>query len=214
MFWSARAGESSHAKRHVYLAWFLLHGLLIITISSREIFWLIAHRLTILPTSFSSTARKLESIASTALAQNLASSNPVRRAFLTYLHVAGIERGYGYFAPNVPGSYKLVFELHYPDGTVEYELPEVRSTAAELRLASLLDEIGRTRNDALREYLVKTLAGPVWREHPEAKTIRAIFGLRNFPDIHEFQRGARESYEFLYAYDFSLMRDPPQPKTP
>ena len=201
-------------KRRVYLAWFLLHSLLIITISAREIFWLIAHRLTILPTSFSSTSRKLESIASATLAQDLASSNPVRRAFLTYLHVAGIERGYGYFAPNVPGSYKLVFELHYPDGTVEYELPEVRSTAAELRLASLLDEIGRTRNDALREYLVKTLAGPVWREHSQAKTIRAIFGLRNFPDIHEFQRGARESYEFLYAYDFSLVRDPLQPKTP
>jgi len=198
----------------VYLAWFLLHCLLIITISAREIFWLIAHRLTILPTSFSSTSRKLESIASATLAQDLASSNPVRRALLAYLHVAGIERGYGYFAPNVPGSYKLVFELHYPDGTVEYELPEVRSTAAELRLASLLDEIGRTRNDALREYLVKTLAGPVWREHSQAKTIRAIFGLRNFPDIHEFQRGARESYEFLYAYDFSLVRDPLQPKTP
>jgi len=173
-------------KARIYLAWFLLHCLLIITISSREIFWLIAHRLTILPTSFSSTARKLDSIASTTLAQNLASSNPVRRGLLAYLHVTGIERGYGYFAPNVPGSYKLVFELHYPDGTVEYELPEVRSTAAELRLASLLDEIGRTRYDALREYLVKTLAGPVWREHPEAKTIRAIFGLRNFPDIHEF----------------------------
>src|SRR2546430_3734848 len=190
-------------KRRVYLAWFLLHGLLIITISSREIFWLIAHRLTILPTSLSSTARKFESIASAALAQNLASSNPVRRALLTYLHLAGIERGYGYFAPNVPGNYKLVFELHYPDETVEYELPAVGSTAAELRLAGLLDEIGRARNDALREYLVKTLAGPVWREHPEVKTIRAIFGLRTFPDIQEFQRGARESYEFLYAYDFS-----------
>ena len=199
-------------KRRVYLAWFLLHGLLIITISAREIFWLIAHRLTILPTSFSSTAQKLESIASAAIAQDLASSNPVRRDLLAYLHVTGIERGYGYFAPNVPGSYKLVFELHYPDGTVGYELPEVRSTAAELRLASLLDEIGRTRYDALREYLVKTLASPVWREHPEAKRIRAIVGLRNFPDIDEFQRGARESYEFLYAYDFSLGRDPPQTK--
>ena len=206
--------ESSHAKTRVYLAWFLLHGLLILTISSREIFWLIAHRLTILPTPLSSTARKLESIASATLAQNLASSNPVRRALLTYLHLAGIERGYGYFAPNVPGNYKLVFELHYPDETVEYELPAVGSTAAELRLAGLLDEIGRARNDALREYLVKTLAGPVWREHPEAKTIRAIFGLRTFPDIQEFQRGARESYEFLYAYDFSRGKDPPQPKTP
>ena len=175
---------------------------------------MIAHRLTILPPSFSSTARKLESIASTTLGQDLASSNPVRRDLLAYLHVTGIERGYGYFAPNVPGSYKLVFELHYPDGTVGYELPEVRSTAAELRLASLLDEIGRTRYDALREYLVKSLAGPVWREHPEAKRIRAIVGLRNFPDIDEFKRGARESYEFLYAYDFSLGRDPPQTKTP
>jgi len=205
--------KSFHAKRRVYLAWFLLHCLLIITISSREIFWLIAHRLTILPPSFTSTAQKLESIASATLAQDLASSNPVRRALLAYLHVSGIERGYGYFAPNVPGSYKLVFELHYPDGTVGYELPEVRSTAAELRLASLLDEIGRTRHDPLREYLVKTLAGPVWREHPEVKRIRAIVGLCNFPDIHEFHRGARETYEFLYAYDFSLGKDSPQTKS-
>src|SRR5947207_13894359 len=196
------------------MAWFLLHFSLIAAISCRETLLLVAHNLTILSSSFSSIAQNVDSVASTVLGQNLASSNPVRRTLLTYLHVTGIERGYGYFAPNVPGSYKLIFELHYPDGTVEYELPEVRSTAAELRLASLLDEIGRTRNDALREYLVKTLAGPVWREHSQAKTIRAIFGLRNFPDIHEFQRGARESYEFLYAYDFSLVRDPLQPKTP
>ncbi|PYI43842.1 MAG: hypothetical protein DMC57_03470, partial [Verrucomicrobia bacterium] len=85
------------------------------------------------------------------LGQNLASSNPVRRTLLTYLHVTGIERGYGYFAPNVPGSYKLIFELHYPDGTVEYAIPEVGSAAGELRLTGLLDEIGRTRHDKLRE---------------------------------------------------------------
>src|SRR5437868_7634491 len=156
-------------ERRVYLAWFFLHCLLIITISAREIFWLIAHRLTILPTSFSSTSRKLESIASATLAQDLASSNPVRRALLAYLHVAGIERGYGYFAPNVPGSYKLVFELHYPDGTVEYELPSVSGAAAGLRIAGLLDKIGRTPYDPLREHLVKTLALSIWREHPEVK---------------------------------------------
>jgi hypothetical protein len=178
------------------LAWFLLHCLLIITISAREIFWLIAHRLTILPTSFSSTAQKLESIASAALAQDLASSNPVRRALLAYLHVTGIERPW-LFCPQCARKLQTSFELHYPDGTVNTSCQEVRSTAAELRLASLLDEIGALRYDALREYLVKTLAGPVWREHPEAKRIRAIVGLRNFPDIHEFQRGARESYEFL-----------------
>ena len=68
----------------------------------------------------------------------------MREALNTYVKLAGIETGYGYFAPNVPGGYRLVFELHYPDGRVEYELPSVRSAAAGLRIAGLLDSIGRT----------------------------------------------------------------------
>ncbi len=83
------------------------------------------------------------------------------------LQLAGIEAGYGYFAPNVPGSYRLVFELHYPNGRVGYELPSVSSAAAGLRIAGLLDNIGRTPYDALREILVKMLAQSVWREHPD-----------------------------------------------
>lgn len=121
----------------------------------------------------------------------------------TYLHVAGVERGYGYFAPNVPGSYKLVFELHYPDGRVEYELPRVSSAAAGLRVSGLLDEIGRTSYDPLREYLVKIVTRSVWSEHPDAARIRAVFGSLNLPSINEFENGKRESYDFLYAYDFS-----------
>lgn len=168
---------------------------------------LVAHNLTILSSSFSSIAQKVDSVASTVLGQNLASSNPVRRTLLTYLHVTGIERGYGYFAPNVPGSYKLIFELHYPDGTVEYAIPEVGSAAAELRLTGLLDEIGRTRHDALREYLVKMLARATWREHPSATTIRAVFGSLRLPTIDEFEQGAKQSYDFLYEYDFSLRHE-------
>jgi hypothetical protein len=169
---------------------------------------LIAHGLTTLPSPFQQYSKKAETIVSAALAQNLAPSNPIRQTLLTYLHVAGIERGYGYFAPNVPLSYKLVFELHYPDGQVEYELPGGNSPAADLRLAALLDEIGRTRVDALREYLVKMLARATWREHPDVETMRAIFGLRGLPSIDEFELGARESYEFLYAYDFSRREKP------
>ena len=66
-----------------------------------------------------------------------------RRGLPTYFHLAGIDRVYGYFAPNIPGSYKLVFELRYPDGRVDDQQPSVSSKAAGLRLASLLDEIGR-----------------------------------------------------------------------
>jgi len=199
-------------QKYVCAAWFGLHFLLIISFSCRETLGLIARGLTIFPSSFKSFAQKAETVADAVLGQHLAASNPVRQALATYLHIAGIETGYGYFAPNVPGSYKLVFELHYPDGRVEYELPSVSSAAAGLRIASLLDQIARTRYDTLREHLVKMMTQPIWREHPEVKTIRAMFGSINLPSINEFEHGKRESYDFLYAYDFSLREEPPEPE--
>jgi hypothetical protein len=169
---------------------------------------LVAHGKTIFPSSFRSYSQKAEGIVSALLCQRLAPSNPVRQVLGTYLHIAGIETGYSYFAPNVPGSYKLVFELHYPDGRIEYELPRVNSTAAGLRVAGLLDKIGRTPYDDLRELLVKMLAQSIWRQHPEVKTIRAVFGAARLPSLSKFERGKRESYDFLYAYDFSLREEP------
>jgi hypothetical protein len=194
------------------LAWFVLHFLLIISFSLRDTLWLIAHGPTIFSSSFRNYSQKAERVVSALLCQHLATSNPVRQALATYLHIAGIESGYSYFAPNVPGSYKLVFELHYPDGRMEYELPSVSSGAAGLRVAGLLDKIGRTPYEVLREHLIKTLAQSIWREHPEVKTIRAVFGSTRLPSLSEFERGKRESYDFLYAYDFSLREKPAEPE--
>jgi hypothetical protein len=194
------------------VAWFALHFLLIVSISCRDTLQLVVQGPTILPFSFKSFSRRALSVADATLGQHLAASNPIRQTLATYLHFAGIEAGYGYFAPNVPGTYKLVFELHYPDGRVEYKLPSVRSAAAGLRIAGLLDKIGRTHYDVLREHLVKMLALYIWREHPEVKTIRAVFGSIRLPSVSEFERGKRESYEFLYAYDFSVQNEPAKPK--
>ena len=166
---------------------------------------------TILPVSFNNFSRKAETALSAALRQKSA-SNPVREALNTYVQFAGIEAGYGYFAPNVPGGYRLVFELQYPDGRLKYELPSVSSAAAGLRIAGLLDNIGRTRYDALREILIKTLVQSVWREHPDVESVRAIVGSITLPTTKEFERGKRESYQFLYAYDFSLENAPAKTK--
>lgn len=201
-------------RKRIYLAWLLLHFLFIILISCRDTLWLVAHNLTILPAAFVGAAKELEPLASAAVGQNLASSNPARRGLLTYFHLAGIDRGYGYFAPNIPGSYKLIFELHYPDGRVEYKLPSVNSRAAGLRVATLLDEIGRAELDALREYLIRGITRSIWREHPDASSIRAIFGISILPTIAEFEQGRRESYEFLYAYDFSRQENSAPSKNP
>ena len=172
---------------------------------------MVARGPTIFPFSFRSYSEKTEEVVSALLGERLAASSPVRQTLATYLHIAGIETGYGYFAPNVPGSYKLVFELHYPDGRIEYKLPQVNSTAAGLRVAGLLDKIGRTPHDALRELLVKMLARSIWRQHPEVKTIRAVFGSIRLPSVNEFEHGKRESYQFLYAYDFSLREESREP---
>ena len=195
-------------QKSVYLAWFLLHFLLIITVSCRETLWLGRRGLTIFPSSFDSVSQKAEKATA---GQHLAALNPFRQTLATYLHLAGIETGYGYFAPNVAGSYNLVFELHYPDGRVEYEWPRVNSAAAGLRIAGLLEEIGCTRSDAFREYMVKMMASSIWHEHPEVKTMRAMLGSVILPSLRDFERGKAESYEFLYAYDFSLSNKSTEP---
>jgi hypothetical protein len=199
-------------QKYVYLAWLVLHLLLIISISFRETLRLIAQGPTILPSSVKSYSQDAETAFSIALGQHLPASNPVRQALATYLHISGIEVSYGYFAPNVPGSYKLVFELHYRDQPVVYALPSASNAAAAFRIAGLLDNIGRTHSDRLREHLVKTMAQFVWREHSDVKTVRAIFGSISSPSVREFEHGKRESYEFLYAYDFSLQNEPLKPK--
>jgi hypothetical protein len=201
-------------RKSLYLAWFSLHFLLISAWSCRETLWLVGQGLTIFPPFVDSFSQTAATVVEAAIGQHLASSNPIRQALVTYLYVAGIERSYGYFAPNVPASYKVVFELHYPDGSVKYQLPLVHSAAGGLRLAGLLEEIARTRSDALREYMVKMLARSIWREHPDVTSIRAVFGSISFPSVAEFKRGKRESYEFLYAYDFSRTEKSIELETP
>jgi hypothetical protein len=165
---------------------------------------------TIFPSSFDSFSRKAEKGTAAAFSQHLPASNPFRQTLTTYLHLAGIETSYGYFAPNVAGGYNLVFELHYPDGRVEYDSPRVNSAAARLRIAGLLEEIGCTRSDAFREYMVKMMASSIWHQHPEVKTMRAI-GSVILPSLRDFERGKAECYEFLYAYDFSLSDEATEP---
>jgi hypothetical protein len=74
--------------------------------------------------------------------------------------------------------------------------------------------IGRTRSEAFRQTIVKMLADAVWREHADATMIRALFGSVLLPSAPEFERGKRESYEFLYAYDFSVSDKATEQSTP
>jgi hypothetical protein len=191
-------------------AWFVVHFFLITAVCSAGIFSLVAEGATILPSAFEKCARRIELIAAFVLGKEAAASNPVRQGIATYLHAAGIQAGYSFFAPNIPGYHKLTLELYYADGRVEYESPHVSGKAAALRLDSLLDRLADNRYEPLREVVVKMLALSVWRDHPEVKNIRATFEAVSPPDISDFEHGKGESFQPMFSYDFSLRDDETQ----
>jgi hypothetical protein len=181
-----------------------LHAFLVLIVSFQQTFWVMAAGYTSLPKFLETYWWKVEAVSTEALGQTLSLSNPLRQSVSAYINATGIEGGYGFFAPSVPDSYKLVLELHYPDGRVEYELPRVSDTAAGVRVATLLDQLGRTGYDQMREIMIKMLAYSVWQDHPDATVVRAVFGFVALPSIEEAKQGKTESYHFLYAYDFSF----------
>ena len=160
-----------------------------------------------LPSALDRYARKAELAAAFVLGKEAGATSPIRRGIATYLHAAGIQAGYSFFAPNIPSYHRLILELYYEDGRVEYESPHVSGKAAALRLESLLDRLGDNRYEPLREVVVKMLAFSVWREHPEVKKIRAVFGSVNPPDISDFKHGKGESFQPMFSYDFSLREE-------
>ncbi len=191
-------------SKRIHAAWFGIHFFLITAVCLTGVFWLIAQGSTILPAICNEYARKGEIVATWCLGKEARASNPIRRGIATYLHAAGIQAGYTFFAPNVPSHHRLSLELFYDDGRVEYESPRVRSKAAALRLESLLDRLAEERYEPVREALVKRLAFSVWREHPDVKKIRAVFGSVTPPGMTEFEHGKADTFQPMFSFDFSL----------
>jgi hypothetical protein len=195
------------ARKRIYAAWFGAHFFLITAVCFAGIFSLVARGLTILPSALDRFARNGELAAATVLGKEAAASSPVRRGIATYLHAAGIQAGYTFFAPNIPSYHKLVLELYHSDGRVEYDSPRVTGKAAALRLDSLLDRLADPGYEPLREAVVKMLAFSVWRERSDVEKIRAIFGSVNPPGINDFEHGKGESFQPLFSFDFSLRNE-------
>jgi hypothetical protein len=205
-----RQGVREMYSKRIHVAWFGIHFFLLTAVCLAGVFWLIAEGSTILPSAWDEYARKGELGATWCLAKEAGPSNPVRRGIATYLHAAGIQAGYTFFAPNVPSQHRLTLELLYEDGRAEYESPHVRGKTAALRLESLLDRLSEERYEPVREVLVKMLAFSVWREHPGVKKVRATFGAVNPPAMNEFEQGKTETFQPMFSFDFSLRDDQKQ----
>jgi hypothetical protein len=196
--------------KRIHTAWFGTHFFLVTAVCLAGVFWLIAQGSTILPSAWDEYARKAERVATWCLGQEAGASNPIRRCIATYLHAAGIQAGYTFFAPNIPSHHRLTLELFHADGHVEYASPHVRSKAAALRLDSLLDKLPEERYEPVREVVLKMLAFSVWREHPDVKRIRATLETVHLPSITDFEHGKAETIQPVFSFDFSLRSDAEQ----
>jgi len=203
----SKAAKRVFAVRCALLIALVLHFGAITLVSVRELTWLVANGLTMTPTSWSNPAQDVEDFAVAALAENLEPGNSCHQAIATYLNLAGIQGAYGYFAPNVSDSYRLVFEFQFPDGHVEQDVPHVRSEESAVRLAGVLDEIARTRIDVLREALVKLLGQEASNHHPDAIALRATFRSTTVGPVGQLD--ARTSEQILQTYDFTLTQKNP-----
>lgn len=192
-----------HLPRSVLVGWLILHFYLIIGISLRDTVPILTGHAEADP-SRKGLWNRCATIVSVLLGEQLPEPNPTRQALAAYKNCAGIEAGYGYFAPSVPSSCKLVFELHYPDGQIEYELPRVGGAAAGYRLSTLLDNVEQFHDAPLRKAILKTLVSSIWQQHPKAVMVRAIFGYVGLPTMAEYWAGTPVSYELLYSYDFRV----------
>src|SRR6266702_3315428 len=197
-------------SKRTYAVWFGIHFFLITAVCFAGLFSLIAEDATMLPSVLEPYARKAEVAAARLLGKEAGASSPLRRGIATYLHAAGIQAGYTFFAPNIPGYHRLTLELFYDDGRIEHESPRLRGKAAARRLESLLDRLVDERYEPVREVLVKMLAFSVWREHPDVKKVRATFGAVNPPGMNEFEQGNTETFQPMFSFDFSLRDDQKQ----
>jgi len=191
-------------SKRIRVVWFGIHFFLITAVCFAGLFSLIADGATMLPSALEPYARKAEIAAAWLLGKQAGASSPVRQGIATYLHAAGIQAGYAFFAPNVPGYHRLTLELFYDDGRIEHESPRLRGKAAARRLESLLDRLADERYEPIREVLVKMLALSVWRQHSDVKKIRAVFGSVTPPGMTEFEHGKAETFEPMFSFDFSL----------
>ena len=106
-------------KKRILGACFVLHFSFILLISIRQGTSDLARGTTLLGHSFDPIVHRADYIAAALLGEHQLFSHPWRQAVAVYMHAAGLDTGYGFFAPLVPVSHKLVFEIRYPDGRVE-----------------------------------------------------------------------------------------------
>ena len=172
-----------------------LHFAALLTVCVLETGRLIQGGLTILPLRRVAPAPEASAAAETRSA--------LGRGALTYLNLAGIEAGYGFFAPNIPPAYRLTIELSDKDGIVERGVLSPRRGETGVRLASFLDAVGRRPAGDVRDIMFQLMGKSLFAEHPTAVRLNVTVERIRQPKLAEGRSTLTQSFEFAYGYTFT-----------
>jgi hypothetical protein len=173
----------------------------LIAVSLVQTAQLIVASKTVVPTGTVKALKKLGLVSEASFGSRFTRSGPVRQSLVTYLACAGADGGYGYFAPNVPPTYELSYELRYSDGRSEVRIARSSNTALGLRIASLLEQVGGISSLTLREHVLKKFATVFLRQHPDVEKMRVSLWQVTPPTIEQYTQGKRHYPTVLCTYD-------------
>ena len=152
-------------SRRFWIGALAFHFLFIGAVSCWDILDLVDNRRTMLPEAFVAPARQLAQAMQSVSPRQLARSNPVHQAIIGYGHITGVESPYTFFAPNVPESLRVVFEIQLPNNRLVYDVPHVQSRTDGLRLSALIDQ-ATAQPGLWRDIVLQMLAASVADMNP------------------------------------------------
>jgi len=198
----------SAKRQSVCVAFFVCHFLLVAAVSLHATISLFKTQVVSSPAMSTTLLEKLDRLPAALVPNEASSVNLGQKVLATYTNAAGIEAGYGYFAPNIPANSSLVFEFHDATGKVEYDAPRGATGAGSLRLQTLLAQAASAELPEWREELARLLANSGRRFHPDAISVRAFFGSLSSPALSQYKAGKRGMvFNCRYVYDFKYSTD-------
>lgn len=179
----------------------MVHFIFIGAVSCWDILDLVATGKTMLPPAIAAPANQLSGAMQFISPRQLPRLNPIRQTIIGYAHMAGVESPYTFFAPNVPESLRVIFEIQFPDNRVVYDVPHVESHTEGLRLSALVDQAA-AQPGLWRDVVLQMLAASAADMNPDAIRIRVVVAALKFPAPGDYLTGADLSYRYVCSYDF------------
>jgi hypothetical protein len=188
-------------SRHFWTAALLIHFAFIAVVSCCDIFDVVAAGQTALPQPIANLARHATEVLESLSPRQLSRRNPVRQTVIGYAHLSGVESPYTFFAPNVPESLRVVFEIHHPDNRITYDVPHVQSHTEGLRLSALVDQAAR-QPGLWRDVVLQMLAAAAADRNPDATQIQVVVAALRFPRPIDYLTGSQPTYDLVCSYNF------------